>query len=121
MEKLAAEAAVGRNAPLSRPTGPADEMPAEYWDAMLRAAGADVRRSGQPIQTRKLREIARHVLRVECRRCLRIVEIQKVDAVRLYGAEAVWKDVGQRLLNDTCTQRTGRHEEDGCWPSYDAL
>ena len=22
--------------------------------------------------------------------------------------------VGQRLLDNTCTQRTGRHEEDGC-------
>jgi hypothetical protein len=33
---------------------------------------------------------------------------------------SVWRDVGQRLLDNTCTQRTGRHEEDGCWPSYDA-
>ena len=59
------------------------------------------------------------MLRVSCRRCARIVEIQKADAVRLAGAQAVWKDVGQRLLDDTCQQRTGRHEEDGCWPSFE--
>jgi hypothetical protein len=53
-------------------------------------------------------------------RCSRTVEIQKVDAIRLYGQHAIWKDVGQRLLNDTCRQRTGRHEEDGCWPFYGA-
>ena len=39
--------------------------------------------------------------------------------MRLYGPDAIWKDVGLRLLDNTCTQRTGRHEEDGCWPSYD--
>jgi hypothetical protein len=61
----------------------------------------------------------RHVLRVSCRRCERIVEIQKTDAVRLYGGTVIWKDVGQRLLDNTCQQRTGRHEEDGCWPAFD--
>jgi hypothetical protein len=35
------------------------------------------------------------------------VEIQKVDAIRLYGPQAVWKEVGQRLLDGTCAQRTG--------------
>jgi hypothetical protein len=49
-------------------------------------------------------------------RCLRSVEIQKVDAVRFYGADTYWKDVAPRLLDRTCTNRTGRHEEDGCWP-----
>jgi hypothetical protein len=29
------------------------------------------------------------------------------------------KDVAQRLLDDTCQVRTGRHEEDGCWPSFE--
>jgi hypothetical protein len=52
-------------------------------------------------------------------RCGRTVEIQKADAVRLYGPLAVWKDVGQRLLDNTCQQRTGRHEEDGCWPVFE--
>jgi hypothetical protein len=64
-------------------------------------------------------EIPRHVLRVSCRRCERTVEIQTVDAVRLYGGKAIWKDVAQRLLDDTCQQRTGRHEEDGCWPAFE--
>ena len=31
----------------------------------------------------------------------------------------MWRDVGQRLLDNTCSQRTGRLEEDGCWPSFD--
>ena len=65
-----------------------------------------------------LSEIQRHLLRVSCRRCGRIVEIQTADAVRLYGAETKWKTVGQRLLDNTCQQRTGRHEEDGCWPWF---
>ena len=71
-----------------------------------------------PIQQRRLSEIPRHLLRVECLRCFRTVEIQMADAVRLYGPHSVWKDVGQRLLNDGCQQRTGRHEEDGCWPDW---
>jgi hypothetical protein len=29
----------------------------------------------------------------------------------LHGGNAVWKDVAQRLLDNTCQQRTGRHEE----------
>jgi hypothetical protein len=69
--------------------------------------------------TRRLSDIQRHLLRVACRRCGRTVEIQKVDAVRLAGPQAVWKDVGQRLLDGTCQQRTGRHKEDGCWPSFE--
>jgi hypothetical protein len=30
------------------------------------------------------------------------IEIQKADAVRLADADALWKNVGQRLLDDTC-------------------
>jgi hypothetical protein len=56
---------------------------------------------------------------VSCSRCARIVEIQKADALRLYGPASVWKDVGQRLLDDTCLVRTGNHEDDGCWPSFE--
>jgi hypothetical protein len=58
------------------------------------------------------------LLRVECARCSRCVQIQRLDAVKLYGPHAVWKDVGQRLLDDGCKVRTGRHEEDGCWPDW---
>jgi hypothetical protein len=65
------------------------------------------------------RASCKHFLRVGCRRCGRTVEIQKADAARLYGQDALWKAVGQRLLDNTCTQRTGRHEEDGCWPTFE--
>ena len=68
---------------------------------------------------KRLDQISSHLLRVGCRRCGRTLEIQKVDAIRLYGPEALWKAVGQRLLDNTCPNRSGRHEEDGCWPSFD--
>jgi hypothetical protein len=57
-------------------------------------------------------QIQRHVLRVSRRRCERTVEIQTADAIRLNGKNAVWKQVAQRLLDDTSQQRTSRHEED---------
>lgn len=119
MEKMAAAAAVGRNAPEAPTPGPADTMPAEYWDAVLRDASADAGLPGPSIRMLQLSKIARHVLRVACSRCGRIVEIQKADAVRLFGKEAVWKDCAQRLLDDTCRQRSGRYEEDGCWPAIE--
>jgi hypothetical protein len=72
-----------------------------------------------PIRSQRLSRIPQHILRVSRSRCGRTVEIQKADAVRLYGPLAVWKDVGQRLLDNTCQQRTGRHEEDGCWPVFE--
>jgi hypothetical protein len=112
MEKLAAEATHQAANSVAAPDAP---LPAEYWEAVLR----DPRTTdGGRMRQRKLSEIQRHVLRVACRRCERTVEIQAVDAVRLYGGNAVWKDVAQRLLDDTCQQRTGRHEEDGCWPGF---
>jgi hypothetical protein len=114
MEKLAAEAVRESPLPAAAPDAP---LPAEYWDALLRDPRAQI--NGAELRRRRLVEIQRHVLRVSCRRCERTVEIQTVDAVRLYGGKAVWKDVGQRLLDDTCQQRTGRHEEDGCWPSFE--
>ena len=51
----------------------------------------------------------------EARGC---VEIQRIDAIRLYRPQVVWRDVGQRLLDDGCRIQTGRHEEDGCWPDF---
>ena len=121
MEKLAAAAAVRGNVPPTRTPGPGDEMPPEYWHALLGDPLADAKLEtvGPPVRLLRLSEIPQHVLRVSCRRCARIVEIQKADATRLYGEKAVWKDVGQRLLDNTCQQRTGRHEEDGCWPSFE--
>jgi hypothetical protein len=114
MEKLAAEAA---RRPVVAATAPQAALSAEYWASVLN----DPRALSNPPGTRqkRLSEIERHVLRVSCRRCERIVEIQKADAARLYGPDAIWKDVGQRLLDNTCAQRTGRHEEDGCWPSFE--
>ncbi|UWU72954.1 hypothetical protein [Bradyrhizobium sp. NC92] len=97
---------------------PNQDLPAEYWQALL----DDPRAQAEPVvseEGKRLGQIARHILRVSCRRCARTVEIQKADAVRLYGPDATWRNVGQRLLDNTCTQRTGRHEEDGCWPSFD--
>jgi hypothetical protein len=98
--------------------GPADDLPEAYWDSIVRDPRGQIR-TGVPIQQRRLSEIPRHVLRVTCRRCDRIVEIQIVDALRIYGALAVWKDVGMQLLDDGCRERTGRLEEDGCWPSFE--
>lgn len=115
MEKMAAEAARRPAVPAAPP--PDGPLPPEYWESVLkdpRGLSNDV-----SLRQRPLSEIQHHVLRVSCRRCERIVEIKKADAVRLYGAKAIWKDVGQRLLDNTCQRRTGRHEEDGCWPAFD--
>lgn len=106
-----------RHTAANRSLGPEADMPSEYWDSVLedpRVAGSP----GIPIQQRRLSEIPRHVLRVTCQRCDRVVEIQKADAVRFFGQHAIWKDVGQKLLDQTCQNRTGRYEEDGCWPSF---
>jgi hypothetical protein len=86
------------------------EDPGPDWDDVLR----DPRAAGKPwlpIQQMRLSEIPRELLRVECARCSRCVEIQRLDAVKLYGPHAVWKDVGKRLLDDGCQVRTGRLEE----------
>ena len=119
MDKMAA--AVGRKMPPARGLAPNDDLPPEYWQALLDDPCADGGNAAPRASGRALRldEIPQHLLRVSCRRCSRTVEILKADAVRLYGWNAIWRDVGQRLLDNTCTVRTGRHEEDGCWPSYD--
>jgi hypothetical protein len=51
---------------------------------------------------------------VSCRRFDRILDIQITDAQRMYGRQAVWKDVGRHLLDDCCQQRPLSHEDDGC-------
>ncbi|MDA9538074.1 hypothetical protein ACM41_18295 [Bradyrhizobium sp. CCBAU 21362] len=116
MEKLAAS--MGKGAVKQRPLGPKDDMPDEYWRALLDEAHVQTVDAGRSSPALRLCEIPQHVLRVSCRRCERIVEIQKVDAIRLYGQQAGWKEVAQRLLDNTCQNRTGRHEEDGCWPAF---
>ena len=117
MEKPPPEAA--GSIPLARAFGPSDDLPIEYWDAVLRDAYADAGPGGQSlVRTLRLSGISQHVLRVSCTRCGRIVDIHKADALRLYGPRAIWKDAAQKLLDNTCSARTGRYEEDGCWPSF---
>ncbi|WP_461326297.1 hypothetical protein [Bradyrhizobium diazoefficiens] len=116
MEKMAL--AVGRNVPTKPGLAPNGDLPQEYWQALLDDPHAETR-PGPSTAGLPLSQIPRHILRVGCRRCGRVVEIQKVDATRLYGSDALWKSVGQRLLDNTCRERTGRHEEDGCWPTFD--
>ncbi|MEA2909952.1 MAG: hypothetical protein QOJ15_2033 [Bradyrhizobium sp.] len=114
MEKMA-------NSPLRTPgindPAPDGSLPHEYWEAVLR----DPRAAGRPwlpLQQMRLSEIPRELLRIDCSRCGRAVEIQRLDAVKLFGPHATWREVGQRLLDDGCRVRTGRHEEDGCWPDW---
>ena len=94
------------------------DLPEEYWQSILADPRAGAR-TGVLIQQQRLAEITLHLLRVSCRRCDRVVEIQTADAVRLYGAQAVWKDAGRRLLDNGCQNRTGSHEDDGCWPNFE--
>lgn len=95
-------------------------LPPEYWQAILRAAEAD--RGGLMLGGSAgaaiLSRISDPLLPVGCRRRVGLVEIQWADAIRLCGPDASLKDVGRRLLDKTCTQRTGRHEEDGCWSAF---
>ncbi|MET4279788.1 MULTISPECIES: hypothetical protein [unclassified Bradyrhizobium] len=106
--------------PSGRGFAPNEDLPPEYWHALLEDPRAEVASPGTGASGRllQLRQMPQHLLRVG-RRCGRTVEIQKADATRLYGPEAIWSDVGQRLLDNTCGNRTRRHEEDGCWPSID--
>jgi hypothetical protein len=108
MEKLAAQV---RLRPAVLAAAPGAPLPPEYWESVLEDPAG--------MRHRRLSDIQRHVLRVSCRRCERTVEIQTVDAVRLYGGDALCKDVARRLLDNICRQRTGRHEEDGCWPAFE--
>ncbi|MGY4411780.1 hypothetical protein ACVWW4_003516 [Bradyrhizobium sp. LB7.1] len=118
MERMAA--AVGRAVPGAPGMAPDQDLPPEYWQAILDDPRAGSTGPGRrAVGPQRLDKIPNRLLRVGCRRCGRVVEIQKVDAVRLYGQAAIWRDVGQRLLDNTCTIRTGRHEEDGCWPQFE--
>jgi excisionase family DNA binding protein len=90
MERMAA--AVGGRAPAMRGLAPDDELPPEYWQALLDDPRVD---GGQPDpgaseRSQRLSQIPQQLLRASCRRCARTVEIQRVDAVRLYGPDATW-------------------------------
>jgi hypothetical protein len=59
---------------------PPDQLPSE-WQSVL----ADPRAGGKPwvrIEQRRLSEVPREVLRVECLRCFRLVEIRKAVVAR---------------------------------------
>jgi hypothetical protein len=62
----------------------------------------------RPMSGCRFQTLRAKILRVECRRCSRCVEIQRLDAVKLYGPNATWRDVRQRLLDDGCRIRMGR-------------
>jgi hypothetical protein len=66
MEKLANADAVRGNVPPARTPGHGDEMPPEYWQAVLDDPRADTgsRPPGPSIRTQRLAEIQQHVLRV---------------------------------------------------------
>jgi hypothetical protein len=80
MEKMAA--VVGRNVPPKPGLAPDDDLPPEYWQALLDDPRAEAR-SGPSGGALRLSQIPQQILRVGCRRCARVVEIQKVDAARL--------------------------------------
>ena len=53
-----------------------DDLPPEYWQALLDDPRAEAR-SGPSGGALRLSQIPQHILRVSCRRCARIVEIQR--------------------------------------------
>ena len=80
MKKVAT--VVGGKVPPEPGLAPDADLPPEYWQALLNDPRAEARRvpSGAAL---RLSQIPQHILRVGCRRCARVVEIQKVDAARL--------------------------------------
>jgi hypothetical protein len=86
-----------------------------WWAAVLSDPRAV---TSAPVPTRTLGEIQSDLLRVACKRCGRAVEIRRDDAIARFGADAKWRQVGQRLLNEGCEVRTGQYEVDGCWPDF---
>ena len=82
--------------------------------------GGVVRSARRDTETgpRPLGGIRSDLVRVGCERYGRAVEIRRDDAIARFGADAKWRQVGQRLLDDGCEIRTGKHEEVGCWPDF---
>ena len=70
MEKYSIAAAIRGNMPPTSPAVGPDEMPPEYWQAVLDDPRADTgsRPPGPSIRTQRLAEIQQHVLRVGYRR-----------------------------------------------------
>lgn len=113
MEKLAADAS---RITLAEPEA-GSEMPEEYWQAVF----ADPRLQGSRGGRAQPSVAPGQVLRIDCRRCERLIEIQTDDALRLYGQNVSAGEVGRKVLGSVCEMRTGHHEEDGCWPTVRVL
>jgi hypothetical protein len=96
--------------------GPAGPPPDAWWDAVLGDPRA--RAKPRPIEDQQLIDIRQEVLRVECLRCFRIVEIQRLDAIKLYGPGSIWGSVREHLLETGCQHRSGNRDEDGCWVAF---
>jgi hypothetical protein len=75
-EKMSA--AVDRGVPTELPLAPDDDLPFEYWQALLDDPRAAVRPGIPSGGALRLNQIPQHILRVDCRRCGRAVEIQNV-------------------------------------------
>lgn len=86
-----------------------------WWESVLSDPRAE---TVKPSPARTLGAISSDLLRVECLRCFRIVEITRADAIKLYGPQAAWRDVGCQLLDDGCQYRSGNRDADGCWPDF---
>lgn len=85
---------------------------------MAVGAVGSARRDQEADRLAHAREIRDSVLRVECLKCVRLVAIEREEALRRFDGNSLWKLVAVRLLGDGCAHRTGRHEEDGCWPDF---
>ena len=84
-----------------------------WWASVLSDPRAETSR---PRADRTLAEIRSSELKVSCLKCFRGVAISREEALQRYDGGSEWKLVAMRLLAEGCEHRTGRHEEDGCWP-----
>jgi hypothetical protein len=89
----------------------------EYWDDVLKGPQGGREAMATDPADAAIGDSAR-VVAGRVRPVLSLRRDQRLDAVKLYGPHAVWKDVGKRLLDDGCQVRTGRLEEDGCWVAW---
>jgi hypothetical protein len=88
-----------------------------WWKAVLADPHAVTTR---PRADRTLAEIRSEDLRVECLKCFRVVSLTRAEALARYDPGSLWRPVAIRVLADGCMHRTGRHEDDGCWPDLQA-
>lgn len=86
-----------------------------WWASVLADPSAT---TAKPRADRTLAEIRSSELKVECLKCFRIVTVSREEALRRYDGNSLWKLVAALLLGDGCAHRTGRYEEDGCWPDF---